>query len=207
MTTKSDAVDHSDDITYQEREAVAVFDSEAALNAAVDELMQHGVDQADLSVLADATKLDRETTEQIADDDDAAKGSYTQPYSRTQALTALTAYPALFAGLGAAVVAGGTFGAAMIPMLGLVAGSSVGGGAIGFMLARLYGHKHAELIEQQIRDGGILLWIRANDPKGDNQKVEILRRHGARGIHFHVAHRTWGVGDVPYFNPDPLIKG
>lgn len=207
MSDNSEKSDRTDDRTYQEREAVALFDSEKTLNAAVDELMQNGVDQADLSVLADPSKLKQETTEQIADDDGAVQGNYEQPYTRTQVLTAMTSYPALVTGLGAAVIAGGTMGAAMIPMLALVAGSTVGGGAIGFMLARLYGHKHAELIQEQIKDGGILLWVRANDPKGDKQKVEILSRHGGRAIHFHVAHRTWGVGDIPYFNPDPLIKG
>lgn len=44
-------------IKYQDREAVATFDDEAALHAAVDALMQFGVRQEDMSVLGEVSKL------------------------------------------------------------------------------------------------------------------------------------------------------
>jgi hypothetical protein len=52
--TEDDVANVADGIAYEEREAVAVFDNESSLNAAVDALMLAGLRQDDLSVLADA---------------------------------------------------------------------------------------------------------------------------------------------------------
>ena len=85
MTDKS-VDDDSGERTYQEREAVAVFDDEASLDKAVDALMQFGLRQADMSVLADAGKLSAaKQAKQIEDADDAPHAGYVTPGSRTEA--------------------------------------------------------------------------------------------------------------------------
>lgn len=207
MSSESTQASEEGKVGYEEREIVAVFPDQASLIDAVGELMQNGVEQADLSVLGDAAKVSpQQPTEKLADEDDAPRSTFEMPYTRNVVMTSITGAPALFAGMGAAVVAGGTMGAAFVPMMALVVGSSLGGGALGYLLARLYGHKHAVVIEQQIRNGGLLLWVRAPDPTGDDQKIDILSRHGGKDIHVRVAHHTWGVANIPYFNPDPLIK-
>ena len=45
--------------TYQEREAVAIFDTEGSLNSAVDALMQAGWSQSDLSLLGNSDRAAR----------------------------------------------------------------------------------------------------------------------------------------------------
>jgi hypothetical protein len=57
-------------------------------------------------------------------------------------------------------------------------------------------------------DGGLLLWVRADDPARDKEIAGILARAGGRDVHFHVATRKWGVADVPLHDaqPDPLLR-
>jgi hypothetical protein len=196
------------EIGYQEREAVAVFDSEGSLNAAVDSLMQYGIRQTDLSVLAPSEKLSSSNPIiALEDKDDAARAAYVSPDSRVEGLAALTGGPALITGLGAALVAG-TIGLALIPTLAVTVGGSFATGSVGFMLSRIFGRKHAEAIHQQLANGGLLLWVHAPNEKDDAEILEILTQNGGRDVHVHVVHRNWGVDDVPFknANPDPLLK-
>ncbi|MCX5579807.1 hypothetical protein [Kaistia terrae] len=195
-------------VGYQEREAVAVFDSEAALNAAVDALMQYGLRQEDLSVLAPSEKLSSSNpTTALEDKDDAARAAYVTQDSRTEGLAALTGGPALVTGLGAALVAG-TVGLALIPTLAVTVGGAFATGSVGFVLSRIFGRKHAEAIRQQLANGGLLLWVHAPDSKDDAKILEILTQNGGRDAHVHVVHRNWGVDEVPFSTdqPDPLLK-
>jgi hypothetical protein len=196
------------EIHYQEREAVAAFDSEASLHAAVDALMQFGLRQNDMSVLGDAGKLPLvQPGPEAADRDNAPKTNYSSTDARTEGLAALAGGPALVAGFIAAAVAG-TGGAALIPAIVITAGGTAVGGAVGLMLARLFGRKHAAYVEHQIRSGGLLLWVHVPDAGKDAKIAEILKSKGGREVHFHVADRTWGSTDRPLhdFNPDPLLR-
>jgi hypothetical protein len=191
--------------TYQEREAVAVFDSEAALNAAVDALMQYGLAQDAMSVLA-ASAAGAPAAD-LADKDDVARASFVTSDSKTEGAAALTGGPALVTGLGAALVAG-TMGIALIPTLALTIGGSLATGSAGFMLSRVFGRKHADAIHQQLANGGLLLWVHAADSKDDARILEILKQNGGRDAHIHTVSRSWGTDDIPFSTtqPDPLLK-
>lgn len=193
------------EIGYQEREAVAVFDSEASLNAAVDALMQYGLRQADMSVLAGTEQP--ASAQSLEDKDNVERASYVTGDSRTIGAAALTGGPALITGLGAALVAG-TVGVALIPAFALTIGGSLATGSAGFLLSRVFGRKHADAIHQQLANGGLLLWVHTPDAKDDAKVLEILKENGGRDAHVHVVHRNWGVDDVPFSadQPDPLLK-
>jgi hypothetical protein len=194
---------------YEEREAVAVFDDEKSLNAAVDELFQVGVRQEDLSLLADSARVQSGsvTTEELEDKDNVERKAFVSSDTRVEGLAALVGVPAYVAGAGAAAIVA-TGGAALIPTIAVVAGSGLTGGALGLVFARAFGRRHAERIQQQIADGGLILWVHAADPTNDAKIIEILKRHSARDVHVHVVKRSWGVADVPLhdFNPDPLLR-
>lgn len=195
-------------IKYQEREAVATFDDEAALHAAVDALIQAGLRQEDMSVLGDVSKLSIwPPTGELEDEANAPRTSYASPDSRIEGLAALAGGPALAAGLIAAAVAG-TGGVALVPVIAVTVGSAAAGGTLGFMLARVFGRRHATYVERQIRSGGLLLWVSAPDSRHDARISEILKNRGGRDVHFHLVDRTWGVADRPLhdFNPDPLLR-
>jgi len=198
-----------DEVSYQEREAVAIFDNERSLNAAVDDLMLAGLREHDLSVLADAAKLSfTGSASDLADKDGTTRTVYVSPDSRTEGLAALAGSPALVGGFVAAFVAG-TGGAALIPTIAVTAGSALAGGGIGLVLARVFGRKHASYVGHQLMKGGLLLWVHAPDEAKDAKILEILKRHGGRDAHFHVVQRTWGLADRPLHdvNPDPFLRG
>lgn len=197
------------DQTYEEREAVAIFGDEASLNNAIDELMRVGIRRQDLSLLADSKSVPGSgaKAEAVADENFAEHADYVSPDSRTEGLAALVAVPVYVAGAGvAAVVATG--GAALIPTIAIVAGSGLAAGAVGLMLARVFGRHHAERVQGRIAEGGLLLWVHLPDKERDGQVLEILHRNGASDVHVHVVKRSWGVSDVPMHDvePDPLLR-
>lgn len=205
-----DIVKDSGDEIYEEREAVAVFDDEKSLNAAVDELLQLGLSQSDMSLLADSERISEgaaSTTSALEDDADVKRKGFVSSDSRVESMAALVGVPVYVAAAGAAAIVA-TGGAALIPTIAVVAGSGLTGGALGLVLARAFGKRHAGHIQDQIANGGLILWVHAPDPSKDRAIAEVLKRHSARDVHFHVVQRTWGVADIPLhdFNPDPLLK-
>jgi hypothetical protein len=200
--------DDSGEELYQEREAVAVFSDEASLNNAVDALMQFGLRQADMSVLAHAESLSAtKEAKQLGDEDNVPRSNYVSPDSRTEAAAAIAGGPALIAGLSAALAIS-TAGVALIPAIAVTAGSALASGGLGLVLSRVFGRRHAAYVERQIMSGGLLLWVHAPDEKNDAKIVDILKQNGGRDAHIHVVNRTWGVGDVPFHDsePDPLLR-
>lgn len=198
-----------DEGVYEEREAVAIFDSEGALNSAVDALMQAGWSQGDLSLLGNTDRAAQllKPVDVIADQDDAPRSEYISPDSRTEGLAAVAAGPALLAGLGAAAIVT-TGGVALLPVIAVTAGSAAVAGGGGLLLARAFGRKHADWLHKQIRDGGLLLWVHAPDPEKDEVLLAALRDSGGRNVHIHVATRSWGVNEIPFHDaqPDPFLR-
>lgn len=197
----------------EEREIVGLFDDESSLNSAIDELMQIGLRPIDLSLLADSKALPESVkavspaARELEDRADVARAAYVSPDTRTEGLAALFGLPVYVAGAGtaAAAVLGG---AALIPTIAVVAGVGVAGGVAGLLLARVFGRRHAQRIQDQIARGGLLLWVHAPDSSRDGKVCEVLRRHSARDVHVHTVKRSWGVADVPFYDasPDPFIK-
>lgn len=200
---------NNDEETYQEREAVAIFDKEASLNAAVDALMQAGWSQDDMSLLGNADRAAQlsKPVAVLGDEDDAPRAAYVSPDSRTEGLAAITAGPALLAGLGAAaIVTSG--GVALLPVMAITAGSAAVAGGAGLLFARAFGRKHSEWLQKQVLDGGLLLWVHAPDSSKDAILLAALRDNGGRNVHIHVATRSWGVNDIPFHDaqPDPFLR-
>lgn len=196
-----------DDFSYAEREAVAVFDNETQLRAAVDALMQLGFRENDMSLLGDAAHLTGiSEIRQLEDADNVPHAAYVASDSRTEGLTAIVGAPAYVLGAGAAAIVA-TGGAALVPTIAVAAGGTAIGGALGLLLARVFGRKHADLVERQISAGGLLLWVHVPEASKDAEVLAALTQNGGRNAHIHVVTRSWGPSDVPLhaFNPDPLL--
>ena len=195
--------------TYHEREAVAIFGDEASLNAAVDALIQAGWEQDDMSLLGHADKVGelQARAAELADRDDVPRAAYVSPDSAVEGVAASVAGPAVLAGLGAtAIVTSG--GLALLPTIAFTAGSASVAGGIGLLFARAFGHRHAAHVQDQILNGGLLLWVKAREAATDEKLLAVLREHGGRNVHMHMATRSWGVDDVPFDDaqPDPLLR-
>jgi len=174
-------------------EAVGVFDDVDALYAAIDELQSSGFDRALLSMVADEEVVREKLgssfwrVDQLEDDPDIPR----KPYFAEESYGAVEG---MLVGLPLYVGAVATAGVLITPagsLLTAVAASALVGGAgaaIGSFLAWRVGDRHAEYLQNQIRHGGLVLWVRTFDQERERRAVEILRRHSGRDVHVH-GHR------------------
>ena len=185
------------------REAVGVFPSERTLQAAVDDLLSHGFDRAELSLLAPLSSVEQELGHSFASvkelEDDAAIP--TTAYVSTDVIGDAEGgvfggliYVGALATLTAVVASGGAIGAAIIA----AAAGGLGGGAIGGVLAKIIGRHHADYVADQLERGGLLLWVRTWNAADEKHAVEILARHSGSDVHVHDLPATHDVLDNRY---------
>lgn len=175
---------------WSSREAVAVFNDLASLEAAIDELLSSGFDRDELSLLASEKTVEKklgtryERVEQMEDDPDAPRTAYVSRESLGDAEGGLVGgllYVGAAAAAGAVVASGGTLAAA----IAAAAAAGGAGGVIGAALAYLIDRHHADFLQEQIDRGGILLWVRTVDEKAETRATEILKKHSAHDVHVH----------------------
>ncbi len=177
------------------REAVGVFPSETALQAAVDDLMSHGFHRSELSLLAPLSAVEKELGHSFTSvtelEDEAAVP--TTAYISTDSIGDAEGgvfggliYVGALATLTAVVASGGAIGAAIIA----AAAGGIGGGAIGAVLAKLIGEHHADIIEDQLERGGLLLWVRTWNAADEERAVKILAEHSGSDVHVHELPAT-----------------
>lgn len=173
------------------REAVGVFDSADALQAAIDELMGSGFDRAELSLLAseDAVKaklghLYRKASE-LEDDAVTPRAAYVS----TEAVG--DAQGAVIGGLmyvGAGILMGPVAfaGGSLVAVIAAAAAGVGGGALIGAALAKWVGDHHAHYLQEQLDHGGLLLWVRTWNADDEKRAVKILMQHSGRDVHVHA---------------------
>lgn len=171
-------------------EAVAVFNDAKTLEAAIDELLINGFDQAELSLLASEAVVEEKLghrfkkVEELEDNDQVPRAAYVSSESRSEGEGGLIGglmYVGALAAAGATVASGGTLGAA-------IAGAAAMGGAgglIGAVLAKFVDDHHATYLEEQIDHGGLLLWVRTRDGAHETKAKEILSKHSGQDVHLH----------------------
>jgi len=172
------------------REAVAVFEDAQTLQDAIDELLESGFDRASLSLLADEktvrSKLGHayEKVEELEDDTNVPTISYVSTEAIGDAKGGLIGIPLyIAAGVAAGVVAasGGTLAATALAAL--VAGGA--GATVGAVLAGMLGEHHAEYLGEQLKHGGVLLWVNTPDTAHEDRAKQILEKHSAHDVHVH----------------------
>lgn len=176
--------------TETHTEAVAVFENAGSLEAAIDELLSHGFNQADISLLASELAVEEklghlyEKVSEVEDDDNVPRAAYVSTESRGDLEGGLIGglmYVGALAAAGATVASGGTLGAAIV---GAVAMGGAGG-VFGGILARFIDDQHAVRLEEQIKHGGLVLWVRTRDAAHEEKAKEILGKHSAHDVHLH----------------------
>ena len=200
-------------VSYTEREAVGVFDTPAAMEAAVDELEISGFNRAAISVLAsDATVRDRlgklyGSVTEIEDDPRAPQAAFVSEASRVEGETATVGLPMFLGGIagGLAVVASGGLLAAAFAAA--VAAGAVGAG-VGGLLARVIARRHIDRVWEQLAQGGLVLWVKLRDDTEGARALKILINRGARDAHLHEIQREWTLKDRPFAlgQPDPFLE-
>jgi hypothetical protein len=172
-------------------EAVAIFHDAQSLHATVDELLTSGFDHAELSVLACEQTIreklghNYKSTADFDDDPDAPRVGYVPDESIGSAQGGIIAaagyFPAVI-GLLAVVASGGT----LLGQIAVVAIAGGAGAALGATRAILVRNVHAKHLEQHLRHGGLLLWVRTHDAAHEKKALEILSRHSGEDVHMHT---------------------
>lgn len=180
--TKTDVIDIP--------EAVGVFDSFEALQAAYYDLRMVGFSRFDISLLGGEGALKAKLGDrywrsaELEDDPEAPRASFVSEEAMGE-LEGAVAGGFFFVGSYIAM-------AAMLTPVSTLAASiaaiAIGGGpaaVIGTLLAHRIGKHHKEYYARQIEHGGILLWVRVKDDEKRRLAVEIMKGHSGRDVHVH----------------------
>lgn len=178
------------------REVVALFTDVHALEAAVQDLLTHGFDHGDLSVLASEKVVHErlghriDDTAAAADDPNLPRRSWVEPEARMEGRGALASVLGYFGAVTALGLTFATGGAAAIAIGAAVLGAGAGAG-VGVGLGKLFDQRLAREFESQLQHGGILLWARLNnDPTCEARAMDVLNRHGGHHVHVHEHQPT-----------------
>lgn len=170
------------------REAVGLFATSAELQDAIRHLEGTSFPRHDISVMGNEVELRKVFGTSSPSSDMAADSALTPRTapSRPEEQTIGTA----------AAIGGGTYigamalaltaGAVTFPaILGAAILGGAGGAAIGAILSKLMGDRYTHHIEEQIRSGGILLWVQTPDKDREDLACSIMQAHGGTHIHVH----------------------
>lgn len=171
-------------------EAVGVFDSAEALQAAIYDLRMSGFRRDEISLLGEKAAMEKKLgsaywqARELEDNPEAPRATFVSEEAIGELEGAIIGG---FFFLGSAIAM-----TAMLTPLSTLAASiaaiAVGGGpaaAIGTLLARRVGQQHNDYYERQIRNGGILLWVRTRDKEHEDMAIKILHGHSGRDVHVH----------------------
>ncbi len=212
MTTSGSKDDRGVVATYRIREAVGVFHDLERMERAVEELELAGFDRSQINVITSKEEAERRLGRPIRDireieetgevPTDAPPLEDDVETVRVELLSTLAAIGSIGA-IGAVVATGGGLAAA-------IAAALAGGGASGSLaalLARWLDEKRARQLEEQLRAGGLLLFVAVRNPEQEKKAVEILRKYSAEDVHVHEIERTWTEDDIPFAKaqPDPFL--
>jgi hypothetical protein len=197
---------------YRIREAVGLLPDIKSLERAVESLVACGFSREDLSVLSQdkahrsAIADNLEPSRKVMDNPSAPRTSVIDHESAMEFKAAAIGIPAqvgAFAGAIVAVASGGVLAAAIAA---LVAGGAAGGG-LGALLSHVVSKRHLQGLQEQVANGGIVLWVKTPDKAAEDRAKATLASCGATQVHVHEIERNWGADDVPLARgePDPFL--
>lgn len=183
----SEGTPHTERITD---EVVGLFRSTESVEAAISALAGAGWDRSELSLLGQKSAFDPqppiggESAEQAADDPHAKRAPVVSDPDIRQGRTLATSMASVAAAFLAAGATAMTGGSALLAIIGAAA---AGGGAAAAVnaLGQWAGSNRAEFLEEQVKRGGIVLWVMLRHPDEESKAREILTQHGAEIIHSH----------------------
>lgn len=176
------------------QEAVGVFKDADSLQAAIDELQENGFMRQELSVLAGSSTIEEKLghiykrVEEAEDAPDAPRTIFVPLESIGEAEGALIGTPLYIAGMAAAGVVVAS-GGALLTALFAAAAAGAGGASIGLILAGLLAKHHADYIQEQLEEGGLLLWVAVHSEESKKKAKKILLKNGAKDVHIHEISR------------------
>lgn len=172
------------------REAVGVFDDADTLQAAIDDLQEHGFDRVQISVLASEDAIEEKLghvyakVEDAEDDPDAPRTIFVDKSDLGDAEGAVIGAPLYLAAVTTAAVVAAS-GGTLLTAIAATAAAGAAGTAVGSVFADLIESHHAEYLQKQLDRGGLLLWVNTATPEQEQKAREILQKHSAHDVHLH----------------------
>lgn len=171
-------------------EAVGVFDSFEAQQAAFYDLRAVGFHHSDISLLGSEDALREKLgkaywrSEELEDDPRAPRAHFVSQEAMGE-LEGAIAGGFFFVGSYIAMTALLTPASTLAGSIAAIAIGGSPGAVLGTLLAHRVGKHHREYYEQQIRHGGILMWVRCRDKEHEELAVKIMKEHSGRDVHVH----------------------
>lgn len=171
-------------------EAVGVFDTFEALQAAFYDLRSVGFHHSDISLLGSQQVLEEKLGKAYwrapdLEDDPRAPRAHFVSEEAIGELEGAIAGGFFFVGSYIAMAAMLTPASTLAASIAAIA---IGGGpsaVIGTLLARRAAQHHKDYYENQIRHGGILMWVRCRDAEHEELAVKVMKGHSGRDVHVH----------------------
>ena len=171
------------------KEAVGVFKNKQDMDEAIADLEAAMFPRHDISVIGSKARMEKRfgseavSPELIEDNPRTPKDASVRPEERTIASTVIVGVPAYFMGCLAAVLVNPAPAMTLITAVtvGSIFGAAVGGCA-------LYGVKAYldSRLQEQIKEGGLVLWVKTFKPEQEKKAKTIMKTHGAQNVHFHA---------------------
>jgi hypothetical protein len=171
-------------------EAVGVFDTVEALQAAFYDLRSVGFHHSDISLLGGKEVLEEKLgkaywqASEIEDDPRAPRAHFVSEEAIGELEGAIAGgffFVGSYIAMAALLTPASTLAAS-------IAAIAIGGGptaVLGTLLARRVGQHHKDYYADQIRHGGILMWVRCRDKEHEALATRILEGHSGRDVHVH----------------------
>ncbi len=169
------------------REVVGVFASEEALQTAADELMISGFSLSNLSLLRTMDALyarDHQSIRDIEDDPEAPQTAYAGPDSRFETGSVIGGGFIYLGAMGAALAVISRGGEMASAITGVVIAVIIGG-FLGFVVSRILEWNHKSRLLDQLKRGGLPLWVKVRDTAHYRRACGIMVKHNARDVHRH----------------------
>lgn len=170
------------------REAVGLFSSEHDLQEAIRELEGTSFGRQDMSILGGRADLENVfgvpvvNPEDVEDRGDVPRATPVRTEERNIGATALVG-AGMYVGVMAMALA-----AAPLTVPAAAAAVAIGGGGgalLGGGILKLLESSFAKTVHDQLRSGGLLLWVHTPDKAKEDLACQILRRHGATHVKIH----------------------
>ncbi|GGO61187.1 hypothetical protein SAMN05444398_11559 [Roseovarius pacificus] len=171
-------------------EAVGVFDSFEDLQTAFYDLRSVGFHHSDISLLARQEVLEEKLgsafwqAPELEDDPRAPRAVFVSEEAMGE-LEGAIAGGFFFVGSSIAMLAMLTPASSLIASIAAVAIGGSPAAVIGTILANRVSKRHRDYYENQIRHGGILMWVRTRDKEREHLATTILEGHSGRDVHVH----------------------
>ena len=197
---------------YWAREAVGVFDDADTLEETINLLGNAGFARAAISVLApEAIGKDRlgrvyKNVREIEESGAAPRTDFVSSESRAEGQGILLGGPLYIGGatgLWAVLATGGSLAFAIAAAIAL--GSL--GASLGAVLAGAIERHHLEEIQEQLKLGGLVLWVSIPNAEAEERALTILGKVGAKDVHVHEILREWNMKEIPLSDGpyDPFV--